>query len=198
MIDPPTLAWHALQVFLEKGFEATTWKDLAEASGVSTRSLMRHFSSKTDLVRIGIEPAWQLFAHKLAEMDDDNLMAALRRAVAEGLEAAYRDPDVGINWVRLVARDARLMSEIQSTSAPWVRAVAQKIADSRPDLPPAICRALAAAYDSAVFAALMEWSVDEIGTPAEAVDKMLRWLDVRIPDAEELARRERLEDASGA
>ncbi|BCJ57035.1 TetR/AcrR family transcriptional regulator [Micromonospora endophytica] len=40
----------AMELFLAKGFEATTFDDIAAASGVSRRSVLRYFGTKEDIV----------------------------------------------------------------------------------------------------------------------------------------------------
>ncbi len=40
----------AMELFLDKGFEATTFDDIAAAAGISRRSLFRYFGTKEDIV----------------------------------------------------------------------------------------------------------------------------------------------------
>lgn len=40
----------AMDLFLERGFEATTFDDIATAAGISRRSLFRYFGTKEDIV----------------------------------------------------------------------------------------------------------------------------------------------------
>jgi AcrR family transcriptional regulator len=61
------IARAAHQLFVERGFQATTLPDIAEAADVSTRTIFAYFPSKEDI----------LFS-ELDEMKD-----ALARAVAE-------------------------------------------------------------------------------------------------------------------
>ena len=44
----------ATDLFAERGFDETTVDDIAEAAGVSRRSLFRYFSSKSDLMAYGM------------------------------------------------------------------------------------------------------------------------------------------------
>lgn len=53
----------AIEVFTEKGFEATTVEQIAEAAGVSRRSFFRYFASKDHVLGCGIV----LFGQALSE-----------------------------------------------------------------------------------------------------------------------------------
>lgn len=179
VIDPQTLSEAALRVFLEKGYAAATWADIAEASGVSVRSLSRHFSSKSELALIGISPGWEEFTRILRETPGDDLDAVMRYCIYAGLQGLTDAGSAGLNWVRLVAREPQLVAEIRSANAPWVLAMKEKVASLRPDLSPALCQAVAGAYDAAVFAGLDEWAAHEVGQPSEAVDRLLKHLEIR-------------------
>ena len=71
-------------MFGERGFEETTVDDVAEALGVSRRTLFRYFASKNDMV-------WGDFDWVLARLrscldataPDESLHEALRRAVVQ-------------------------------------------------------------------------------------------------------------------
>ncbi len=53
----------ALQLFAERGFDATTVDQIAAAAGIGRRTLFRYYASKTDLV-------WGDFAGELARLRD--------------------------------------------------------------------------------------------------------------------------------
>ena len=44
------IARTAMELFLERGFEATTIDDIATAAGISRRSFFRYFGTKEDIV----------------------------------------------------------------------------------------------------------------------------------------------------
>jgi TetR/AcrR family transcriptional regulator, regulator of mycofactocin system len=72
----------ALRLFAERGFEETTLDEIADAVGVSRRTLFRYYPSKNDIV-------WGEFSEHLAGLRerlaaapaDEPLMEVLRRAV---------------------------------------------------------------------------------------------------------------------
>jgi mycofactocin system transcriptional regulator len=87
----------ALELFAERGFEATTVDDVAEAAGIGRRTFFRYFASKNDVVWGDFEAALSgLRAHLDALPDDVPLLAGLREAVLafnalpEGAEAQHR------------------------------------------------------------------------------------------------------------
>jgi AcrR family transcriptional regulator len=61
----------AMDLFLEKGFEATTFDDIAAAVGISRRSLFRYFGTKEDIVLWGMADEGALARDALAERPDD-------------------------------------------------------------------------------------------------------------------------------
>ena len=78
----------AMQLFLEHGYDATTVDQVAEAVGISRRSLFRYFPSKEDLVlgdlselgeevaeelrrRPASEPPWEALGHALRVLQRD-------------------------------------------------------------------------------------------------------------------------------
>ncbi|WP_433824508.1 TetR/AcrR family transcriptional regulator [Actinoplanes sp. CA-015351] len=78
----------AMNLFLDKGFEATTFDDIAAAAGVSRRSVFRYFGTKEDIVLGGLsgdgarvaaalagrpddEPVWQSLLAVLTEIDQE-------------------------------------------------------------------------------------------------------------------------------
>ncbi len=63
----PKVMKAAVKLFVEKGIDGTTTKDIAEKSGVSEGALYRHFKSKDEL-------AWYIFSKNLNEFSLD-LMA---------------------------------------------------------------------------------------------------------------------------
>jgi TetR/AcrR family transcriptional regulator, regulator of mycofactocin system len=71
----------ALELFAERGFEATTVDDIAAASGISRRTFFRYFPSKNDVV-------WGDFESLLAAMDDWLVQAPADVPVLESLADA--------------------------------------------------------------------------------------------------------------
>ncbi len=71
----------ALDLFRERGFDATTVDDVAEAAGIGRRTFFRYFASKNDVVWGDFERGLSALRERLARSDDRPLLDALREAV---------------------------------------------------------------------------------------------------------------------
>jgi TetR/AcrR family transcriptional regulator, regulator of mycofactocin system len=72
----------ALDLFARRGFDATTLDDVAEAVGVSRRTLLRYYPSKNDLVWGAFSEHLVRFREMLASAPaDEPLMDVVRRGV---------------------------------------------------------------------------------------------------------------------
>jgi AcrR family transcriptional regulator len=86
----------ALRLFVKKGIDGTTIKDIAREAGVAEGSLYRHFKSKDDL-------AWHLFSTTLSQFTADlttkvfaepNAERRIRKFVEESFAAYESDPEL--------------------------------------------------------------------------------------------------------
>jgi TetR/AcrR family transcriptional regulator, regulator of mycofactocin system len=74
----------ALQLFAERGFDATTVDDVAQAAGIGRRTFFRYFASKNDVVWGDFDSGLQEFRTALAAVDPAvPLLDALRGAVLD-------------------------------------------------------------------------------------------------------------------
>lgn len=99
----------AMRLFLERGFETTTLDDIAEAAGVSRRSLFHYFGSKEEIV----------FAAK-ADFPDIIVEAIGRRPADEPLLDMVENAltDMAVRYQSPQARDfARLIHDTPALSA---------------------------------------------------------------------------------
>lgn len=177
------MATSALRLWSERGFTTTSWSDLAEATGISTRTLLRHFSSRSEVAWLGVAPATERLREALDGASDEDPPSVVVRAAI--VESVSHDPQIHAltpRWLRLLSAEPELAATAPIAYRPWIDTLADYLARRLPDAPAAICRALATAYQAATFAALVEWAdtgaTDECD---EAVDRMLRWLDVHAP-----------------
>ena len=187
VIDADRIAETAIALWRERGYRTTGWKDIAEATGVSVRTLMRHFGSRAEIPWTGVDAAAQRLAISLAAMPDDVPTGeALRRAIVDSVTHSEQIFRAAPDWLAVVANEPDLMVAAPRAYAPWTGAIAVFIAHRNPDAPPAICHAPATAYQAAAFAALADWAEDgSREDPDRAVDRMLRWLDVHAPTADD-------------
>ena len=119
----------ALEMFAERGFEETTVDDIADALGVSRRTLFRYFASKNDMV-------WGDFDWVLARLrrcledteSDEPLHEALGRAVVESNR--YEDdqlPELRIR-MRLITGVPALQAHSALRYAEWREVIAEWVA----------------------------------------------------------------------
>jgi AcrR family transcriptional regulator len=83
----------ALRLFQERGYEATTIKEIADSAGMSPRTFFRYFASKEDVVFS--RPAEQLAILRgilEAQPDDENHFLTLRNAATEFAEYLQNQP----------------------------------------------------------------------------------------------------------
>jgi mycofactocin system transcriptional regulator len=72
----------ALDLFAERGFEATTVDDLAEAAGIGRRTFFRYFPSKNDILWGDFDAALDGLRQRLAALPADTpLWEGIREAV---------------------------------------------------------------------------------------------------------------------
>jgi mycofactocin system transcriptional regulator len=116
-------------MFGEQGFEATTVDDIAEALGVSRRTLFRYFASKNDMV-------WGDFDSVLARLrrcldataPDEPLHEALRRAVVESNRYEHEQlPELRIR-MRLITGVPALQAHSTLRYAEWRAVIADFVA----------------------------------------------------------------------
>ncbi|MDL4821319.1 TetR family transcriptional regulator [Actinomadura opuntiae] len=81
----------AFTLFAEKGFDATTVEEIADAVDVSSRTFFRYFASKEDVALTFQEEQTRAVMTALAERPpDEPIMTALRRTVVEIARACER------------------------------------------------------------------------------------------------------------
>ncbi|HET6479754.1 MAG TPA: TetR family transcriptional regulator [Actinoplanes sp.] len=85
----------AMDLFLERGFDATTFDDIAAAAGISRRSLFRYFGTKEDIVLFHLADEGSHARDALAARpDDEPVWTALLNVLLQidnGEESGDRD-----------------------------------------------------------------------------------------------------------
>lgn len=178
VVDHDAVAEAAILLWTERGYEQTTWRDLAEATGVSERTLLRHFQTRAAIAWTGVDAARERLAAALAAAAPEEPLAdVLRHAVVNSVshDSVRR---LGSQWATLVSTEPELAAFGQRSNLPWTADLADYIAGRVPDAPRAVANAVAAAYEAASRSALIDWAAGDAGDPADAVDAALRWLRV--------------------
>ncbi|PRB18971.1 TetR/AcrR family transcriptional regulator [Microbacterium sp. MYb62] len=173
-----TLAEAACELFLERGYDATSVADITQRAGVSRSSFFNYFSSKSDVLWSGLDARIAASVDALAELGDradgdavravlrevlrdfapDPLALALRNRAAMGLEQELVR-DTGVRQARLAAAIAQA-------------AVAAGISTIRADI-------LGAAHAAALFSSLRVWAEQGAGrvTPDALLDEAQSGID---------------------
>jgi AcrR family transcriptional regulator len=129
---------HALRLFVEKGYDATTVDEIAAAAGVSHMTFFRYFPRKEEVVEYDeYDPLLEdLIA---ARPPDEPPLVALHNALRAGLESILAtDREALLIRTRLVLRNPVLRSRnllAQDTTRDlFARALARRAGLSEPDL----------------------------------------------------------------
>jgi mycofactocin system transcriptional regulator len=114
----------ALDLFAERGFEATTVDDIAAAVGVGRRTLFRYFESKNDIAWGDFDWVMERLRQALAEADALPLMEALRHGVVES-NRYPADQEPGLRTrMTLITGTAALQAHSALRYAEWRGVVA--------------------------------------------------------------------------
>ncbi|MCK9921349.1 TetR family transcriptional regulator [Frankia sp. AgPm24] len=168
----------ALRLFRERGYEATTMEQIAEAAEVSQSTVFRYFPTKDELVVSDEQDAFFLQAWR-AQPADLPVLSALRRAIQETLTSlspgefrAQRDRDVLM--VTVPGLWAASLGNINQTTQMITSLVAER--SGRVESAPSV-RALSAAIFGVILSAMIRWAGDPDYDVARDLDQMLAHLD---------------------
>jgi AcrR family transcriptional regulator len=150
---------HALRLFVEKGYEATTVDEIAAAAGVSHMTFFRYFPRKEEVVEYDeYDPLLEdLIAARPAS---EPPITALHNAIRAGLEAVLRtDREALLIRTRLildnpVLRSRNLIAQ-DTTRDLFARALARRAGLTEPDLTATV---QASAALGAIGPALSVWA----------------------------------------
>jgi AcrR family transcriptional regulator len=185
VVDAQAVAEAALTLWSERGFAATGWNDIADATGVSARTLMRHFPDRAAIAWVGLEEASERLRESLAASSPGAPPAhAVREAVVRSVSHDDFVRRLGSRWAHLVSTEPQLAASAAPAYRSWEGIIAAYLANRLPAMPEPARRAVATAYQAAAHTALVEWAADDgAADPADAVDAALRWLDIVVPEA---------------
>ncbi|MFI0451695.1 TetR family transcriptional regulator [Actinomadura sp. 6N118] len=172
----------AFELFAEKGFDATTVEEIADAVDVSSRTFFRYFASKEDVALTFQEEQHQaILAALTARPPDEPVVTALRRAVVDIVQAAERgesgfDPQRLSTMMELMQKSPTLLAgsleHMQKKQASLTRVIAERMGvDPAADLRPHVVAATAACSFRATTDMIHQYRGD-CGRPlSEAVDQ---------------------------
>ena len=121
------LARAGLALFVERGYEATTLADIADAAGVSTRTIFAYFPGKEDILFSSFQAMRESLAQALAERPTgQDAFDALREFI---LSSAHEKTEFDRKLEQVIAGDETLRSHKRARIAQMQELLAGAIAD---------------------------------------------------------------------
>jgi AcrR family transcriptional regulator len=163
----------AFNVFAQRGFEAVTAAEVAEAAGISRASFFRYFDSKEDAVFVAQEAVGAEIAAELAgRPPGEDAWTALRRAFDAGVRTYSRSPAGALARLRLIRCTPSLRAHQLDRLGQWreliAAALAARLGMATPDVR---VEALAGAALGALDAATARWA------QADGADDLIELID---------------------
>ncbi len=163
----------AFNVFAERGFDAVTAAEVAEAAGVSRASFFRYFESKEDAVFVAQEAIGAEIAAALGERPaGEDVWTALRRAFDAGVRTYQRSPAEALARLRLIRCTPSLRAHQLDRLGQWREliavALATRLGMAAPDVR---IEALVGAALGALDAATARWA------QADGADDLIALID---------------------
>jgi AcrR family transcriptional regulator len=157
-----TIQAHALRLFADKGFQATTIEDIAAAAEMAPRTFFRYFPTKEEVVFWAEYPS-MLAGFVAARPDDEPALAALHHGIIDGLAAIWdQDGERTLERLRLAFRTPALHPRMRQQQAHWAAGLTKILADRLGQRPDNLqVRAVAAAIAAAVWVAAEEWQAQD-------------------------------------
>lgn len=166
-----------MRLFAERGFDATTVDEVADAAGLSRRTLFRYFGSKGDIVMEWARGTTSMLtkalrARPLAEEPLSSLHAAfvaMCASIGGSSEHGWHIRSV----VEMIERSPSLRPYSLLKHARWEDALAELLAERHPELGAMRCTLLARVGVAAFRTALDEWlrTEPETADPRAEVDR---------------------------
>jgi AcrR family transcriptional regulator len=185
----------ALELFVERGFDAVSVDDIAEVAEVSKTTFYRYFPSKEDLL---FGRAAEHLALVRAVFDDrpveESPVDAARHAFRAVAEVYQADPRQKLAVSCIITSTPSLAAGSQANQALWEELLREEVARRQPDAEPFHAWVVASELIACVRAATNFWLAEGAERDlAELVDDALRRVDdrpvVRAPSRSSRARR---------
>lgn len=190
-VDPESIALIATQLFDDRGVEAVTMTEIADAAGVSRRTLFRWFPTKASLVWGGtveaderFERGWATARERhtaLSQGADKNaptLFELVREAYAASISPLGETSDITRLRLKLIDRHPEIFAAGHELRTQLSNHLTEHLADEL-NLPTDSLRVttLAAAITSVSHSALAWWArTGDRRSPAEVLDEALQAL----------------------
>jgi AcrR family transcriptional regulator len=161
------IARAATELFVERGYEETTLAEIAEAAGVSTRTIFGYFAGKEDILFATLQNMCDAGARAVAERPSGtDALTALRAFI---VSPTHEKTELDMKLAKLISSDPTLASHKKARIAQLRDVLATAIAEDLGAGPGDLRPQLAAASLTAAFELLEEQdrAPDEVPTPEE-------------------------------
>lgn len=173
---------HALRLFREQGYEATTVNQIAEAAEISPSTFFRYFPTKEDVVLYdALDPiTFASFAAQPAELSP---IEAMRQAIRE-VYAAMSPEDLqeqrerGLLIFSVPELSSRMLGEILKGGQQMAELVAERVGRPADD---AAVRVFIGAVLGAALAAILPSALDPNADFVAQIDASLALLEAGLP-----------------
>ena len=185
----------ALELFMARGFDATTVDEIARAAGIGRRTFFRYFPSKNDVPWGEFDGMLDLMRTHLASLPDEMpLMEQLRHAIVEFNRVPEEEWEYHRRRMELLLNVPTLLAHSTLRYRAWRQVVADHVA-RRLELPSddLIPQTMAWTCLGVCLAAYEQWLSDGERTLLELLDEALLMIDERIDTATVQAHRSQAE-----
>jgi AcrR family transcriptional regulator len=181
------LARAAIELFQEKGYEATTVAEIARAASVSRRTFFRYFPTKDALLFVDNSDHLDRFREILeSRQPDDGMVDPIRRACLAQADEYMRERDQVVARARIIESSPGLSKQERQQDLLWEQAITEALLAPRRYSSTAERRArmLSGVIVGAMRAAIIEWqrlagNADLVRLTSEALDLFdLRAIDL--------------------
>ncbi len=173
-----TLSEAACELFLERGYDATSVADITQRAGVSRSSFFNYFSSKSDVLWSGLDARIATAADALAALGRGGDAETVRAILREVVHDFAPDPLA----LALRNRTAMGLDEelVRDTGVRQIR-LASAISEAARSAGMSVIHAdiVGAAHAAALFSSLRVWAERGagFGPPENTLDEALRGID---------------------
>jgi AcrR family transcriptional regulator len=173
--DHDAIALAAVELFLERGYDAVTMDDIAGAAGISRTTLWRYFRTKGEIL-------WGHNTERLGETQAALAAQPAEVSLAEGAVNALRstlaahpgESAFNKTQIRLIVGAPSSATSIWTTYQAWGRVVVEYVASRRGGSPDNLANQVAGMMLwAAIWAAYVHWACSDDPTADPYLDRLL-------------------------
>jgi AcrR family transcriptional regulator len=165
--DKSAIAAVGLRLFAERGFDAVTMAEIAEACGIGRSTLLRYFASKADIVWDRSDDEVTALADRLRQAPESADAVSVLCTELPGM-LVYGDSEIDLlrTQVRIIAESTEGWPLGSARFAPWESAVAGFITErTRHDADDLYTKLLTQSLFSAGWTAMTVWAATDEPRP---------------------------------